>query len=44
MFNSFYQPIATMKFGVEVDYGHRKALTGNDSDALRYYFTTQYDF
>ncbi len=44
MFNSFYQPIPTAKFGIEVDYGHRKALTGNDSDALRYYFTTQYDF
>jgi hypothetical protein len=44
MFNSFYQPIKTMKIGVEVDWGRKNTLTGIEAEALRYYLIIHYDF
>jgi hypothetical protein len=44
MFNSFYQPITTMKVGVEADWGRKHTLTEVEVEALRYYFVLHYDF
>jgi len=44
MFNSFYQPIKTMKIGAEVDWGRKNTLTGIEAEALRYYLIIHYDF
>jgi hypothetical protein len=44
MFNSFYQPITTMKIGGEVDWGRKHTLTELEAEALRYYLVVHYDF
>ena len=44
MFNSFYQPIPTMKIGGEVDWGRKNTLTEIEAEALRYYLVIHYDF
>src|SRR3954447_1591233 len=44
MFNSFYQPIATMKIGGEVDWGRKNTFTEIEAEALRYYLVVHYDF
>jgi hypothetical protein len=44
MFNSFYQPIKTMKIGGEVDWGRKQTLTDIEAEALRYYLVVHYDF
>jgi hypothetical protein len=43
MFNSFYQPITTMKIGVEVDWGRKHTTTEIEAEALRYYLVAHYD-
>jgi DcaP outer membrane protein len=44
MFNSFYQPITTMKVGGEVDWGRKNTFTEIEAEALRYYLVVHYDF
>jgi hypothetical protein len=44
MFNSFYQPIKTMKIGGEVDWGRKHTTTDIEAEALRYYLVVHYDF
>src|SRR4051812_18744734 len=44
MFNSFYQPIPTMKIGGEVDWGRKNTFTEIEAEALRYYLVVHYDF
>ncbi len=44
MFNSFYQPIKTMKVGGEVDWGRKHTTTDLEAEALRYYLVVHYDF
>jgi hypothetical protein len=44
MFNSFYQPIPTMKIGGEVDWGRKHTITDIEAEALRYYLVVHYDF
>ena len=44
MFNSFYQPIPTMKVGGEVDWGRKNTLSEIEAEALRYYVVVHYDF
>src|SRR3954470_5901851 len=44
MFNSFYQPILTMKIGGEVDWGRKNTFTEIEAEALRYYLVVHYDF
>jgi outer membrane DcaP-like protein len=44
MFNSFYQPIKTMKIGGEVDWARKHTLTDIEAEALRYYLVVHYDF
>ena len=44
MFNSFYQPVPTMKIGFEVDWGRKETFSGIEAEALRYYLITHYDF
>lgn len=44
MFNSFYQPITTMKIGGEVDWGRKHTLSEIEAEALRYYLVVHYDF
>jgi len=43
MFNSFYQPIKTMKIGGEVDWGRKHTTTDIEAEALRYYLVVHYD-
>jgi hypothetical protein len=43
MFNSFYQPIKTMKIGAEVDWGRKNTLTGIEAEALATTFGTPHD-
>jgi hypothetical protein len=43
MFNSFYQPIPTMKIGGEVDWGRKNTFTEIEAEALRYYLVIHYD-
>jgi hypothetical protein len=43
MFNSFYQPIPTMKIGGEVDWGRKNTFTEIEAEALRYYLVVHYD-
>ncbi len=44
MFNTFYQPIAPMKIGLEADWGKKHTFTGIQAEALRYYLVVHYDF
>jgi hypothetical protein len=44
MFNSFYQPIPTMKIGGEIDWGRKNTFTEVEAEALRYYLVVHYDF
>ena len=44
MFNSFYQPIKTMKIGGEVDWGRKHTTTDIEAEALRSYLVVHYDF
>jgi hypothetical protein len=44
MFNSFYQPITTMKIGAEVDWGRKHTVTEIKAEAVRYYLVIHYDF
>ncbi|HKU61005.1 MAG TPA: DcaP family trimeric outer membrane transporter [Gemmatimonadales bacterium] len=43
MFNSFYQPIKTMKIGGEIDWGRKHTTTDIEAEALRYYLVVHYD-